>query len=89
MEALKITHNGEFCQKSGLDWLKMANFGPFADFPIFSPKMMLRLTWIGQFHLICRFPSFDTRASYFWRNLKNFYSMGGIHDKYFEFFNFF
>ena len=32
---LKMTHNGEFCQKSGLDWLKMANLGHFAGF---SPK---------------------------------------------------
>ena len=46
---LKMTHNGKFGQKSGLDWVKMANFGGFS---IFSPKMMLRLTQNGQFHLI-------------------------------------
>ena len=34
----KMTHNGEFCQKSDLDWLKMANFGHFAGFFIFFPK---------------------------------------------------
>ena len=28
-----MTHNGKFCQKSGLDWVKMANFGHFAGFP--------------------------------------------------------
>ena len=30
---LKMTHNGEFCQKSQLDWLKMANFSHFVGFP--------------------------------------------------------
>ena len=30
---LKMTHNGKFCQKSQLDWLKMANFGHFVCFP--------------------------------------------------------
>ena len=52
---LKMTHNGEFCQKSGLDWLKMANFGHFAGFAIFSLKMRLRLTQNGQFHPIHNF----------------------------------
>ena len=52
---LKMIHNGKFCQKGGLDWLKMANFGHFAGFPIFSPKMRLRLTQNGQFHLIHNF----------------------------------
>ena len=32
---LKMTHNGKFGQKIGLDWVKMANF---ACFSIFSPK---------------------------------------------------
>ena len=49
---LKITHNCKFCQKSGLDWVKTAKFGHFAGFFIFSPKMRLRLTQNGQFHLI-------------------------------------
>ena len=46
------THNGKFCQKSGLDWIQMANFGHFAGFSIFSSKMRLRLTRNGQFHPI-------------------------------------
>ena len=46
-ERLKMTHNGKFCQKSGLDWLKIANFGHFAGFSIFSPKIRLRLTLNG------------------------------------------
>ena len=49
---LKMTHNGKFCQKSGLDWVKTAIF---AHFSIFSPKMRLRLTRNGQFHLIHNF----------------------------------
>ena len=50
-----MTHNGKYCQKCGLDWLKMANFGHFACFSIFFPKMRLRLTRNGQFHLIHNF----------------------------------
>ena len=42
--------------KSGLDWVKMANFGHFAGFSIFSPKVRLRLTRNGQFHPIHSFP---------------------------------
>ena len=49
---LKMTHNGKFGQKSGLDWVQTANF---ACFSIFSPKMRLRLTRNGQFHLIHNF----------------------------------
>ena len=52
---LKMTHNGEFCQKSGLDWLLMANFGHFACLFIFFPKMRLRLTGNDQFHPIHNF----------------------------------
>ena len=49
---LKMTHNGKFGQKSGLNWVKMAIF---AYFSIFSPKMRMRLTRNGQFHLIHNF----------------------------------
>ena len=49
---LKMTHNGKFGQKSGLDWVKTAIFAYFSIFP---PKMRLRLTWNGQFHLIHNF----------------------------------
>ena len=52
---LKMTHNGQFCQKSGLDWLQMASFGHFAGFSIFSLKIRLRLTQNGQFHPIHNF----------------------------------
>ena len=49
---LKMTHNGKFGQKSGLDWVKTAIFAYFSIFP---PKMRLRLTRNGQFHLIHNF----------------------------------
>ena len=52
---LKITHNSKFGLKSGLDWVKMAKFGHFTGFSIFSPKMRLRLTQNGQFHSIHNF----------------------------------
>ena len=52
LDWLKMTLKGNFFQKSGLDWLQMTNFGHFAGFSNFSPKMRLRLTWNGQFHLI-------------------------------------
>ena len=48
----KITYNCKFGQKSGLDWVRMANL---ACFSIFSPKMRLRLTRNGQFHPIHNF----------------------------------
>ena len=52
---LKMTYNDEFYQKSGLDWLQMANFGHFTCFPNFFPKMRLRLTRNSQFHPIHNF----------------------------------
>ena len=54
-----MTYNGEFSQKSGLDWLKMANFGHFASFPIFHPKWgsdwleMANFTWFTTFPIFC------------------------------------
>ena len=78
---LKMTHNGKFGQKSGLDWVKMANF---ACFSIFSPKMRPRLTRNGQFHLIHNFSIFCHQSISFWRNLKNFHFRGGYIGKFFE-----
>ena len=49
---LKMTNNCKFGQKSGLDCVKMANL---VCFSIFYPKMKLRLTRNGQFHLIHNF----------------------------------
>ena len=86
-----MTHNGKFGHKSGLDWVKMANFCHFAGFSIFSPKARLRLTRNGQFHPIHNFSHLlPPKGFIFWRNLKNFCFWGGRGDigKFFEFFNF-
>ena len=72
-----MTHNGEFCQKSGLDWLQMANFGHFACFPIFSPKMRLRLTWNGQFHLIQNFSHLLAPKHLIFGEISKFSFLGG------------
>ena len=75
---LQMIHNGEFCQKSGLHWLKMANFGHLTCFSIFSPQneAQIDLEWpISPDSQL--FPSFATKASHFWRNLKNFHGLGG------------
>ena len=86
-EWLTMTHNGQFCQKSSLDWLQMANFGHFAGFSIFSSKMRLRLTQNGQFHPIHNFSHLCHQSISFWRNLKNFCS-AGVHQQIFVFLNF-
>ena len=78
------THNGKFCQKSGLDWLQMANFGHFAGFSIFSPKMMLRLTWNGQFHPSHNFSHlFPPERLIFGDISKIFVPGGGVHQQFF------
>ena len=67
LKQLKMTHNGKICQNSGLAiGSKVANFGHFAGFSIFPPKIRLRLTWNGQFHLIHNFSHlFTTKVSHF------------------------
>ena len=72
---LKMTHNGQFCHRSGLDWLKMANLCQFSTFPRFSPKKQLRLTWLISPNSQL-FQSFPTKAAHFWPNLKIFH-LGG------------
>ena len=79
---LKMTHNGKFGQKSGLDWVKMAIF---AYFSIFSLKMRLRLTWNGQFHLIHNFSHLlPPKRLIFGEISKIFVSGGGYIGKFFE-----
>ena len=51
MKWLKMTHNRQFCHQSGLDWLKMANFGQFSTFP----QKVAQIDWNGQFHPIHNF----------------------------------
>ena len=84
-----MTHNGEFCQKSGLDCLKMANFGHFAGFSIFSLKMRLRLTQNGQFHRIHNFSSLLPPKHLIFEEISNLSFLGLYISKFFEFFNFF
>ena len=55
LKPLKMTHNGECCLNSGLDWLKTANIGYLAGFPIFSSKMRLRLMRNCQYHTLHNF----------------------------------
>ena len=89
---LKITHNCKFGQKSGLDWVKMAKFGHFAWFSIFSPKMRLRLTQNYQFHPIHNFSHlFPPKCLIFGGNPKNFHFWleGMYTSNFFEFSNFF
>ena len=74
---LEMTYNGKFGQKSGLDWVKMAIF---AYLSIFSPKMRLRLTWNGQFHLIHNFSHLlPPKHLIFGEISKIFISRGGVH----------
>ena len=84
---LKMTHNGKFCHKNGLDWLKMSNFDHFKCFSIFSPKMRLRLTQNGQFHPIHNFSHLLPPKHLIFGEI-SFYWRGDI-SKYFEFFNVF
>ena len=56
--------------KSGLDLVKVANFGHFAGF---SPKVWLRLTWNGQFHRIHNFSNhFTAKAPQKWPTMAKF-----------------
>ena len=86
---VKVTHNGKFCQKSGLDWLQTANFGHFAGFSIFSPKMRLRLTWNGQFHPIHNFPHLLPPKHLIFGEISKVFVLRGYISKFFEFLNFF
>ena len=80
---LEMTHNGKFGQKSGLDWLKMAIV---AYFSIFSPKMRLRLTRNGQFHLIHNFSHLLPPKHLIFRQISKIFISGGVYIfKYFEF----
>ena len=70
-----MTHNGKFGQKSGLDWVKVAIF---AHFSIFFPQNEAEIDseWSTSPDSQL-FPSFATKASHFWRNLKKFCFGGG------------
>ena len=79
----KIMSNCKFGQKSGLDWVKMANLACF--FYLFPQnEAVIDLEWLispdSQL-----FPSFATKASHFWSNLKNFHFRGGTLIKFLNF----
>ena len=69
-----MTHNGKFGQKSGLDWLKTTIF---AYFSIFSPKMRLRLTRNGQFHLTHNFSHLLPPKHLIFGEISKIYISGG------------
>ena len=78
---LKMTHNGKFGQKSGLDWVKNGHFCIF--FYLF-PKMRLRLTQNGQFHLIHNFSHLlPPKHLIFGEISKIFISGRGVHQQIF------
>ena len=84
---LEMTHNGKFGQNSGLDWVKMAIFAYFSIFP---PKMRLRLTQNGQFHLIHNFSHILPPKHLIFGEISTiFISGGGYIAKFFDFSNFF
>ena len=88
-KGLKMTHNGEFPQKSGLDWLKMAMLVICMFFHLFF-KMRLRLTQNGQFHPIYNFSHFLPPKHLISGEIsKIFIPRLGVHQQIFEFFNFF
>ena len=68
-----MTHNAKFSQKSGLDWLKMANSGHFAVFPYNEAQIHSEWPFSCNSQL---FPSFATKASHFIQNLKNLHFFG-------------
>ena len=71
---LKMTHNGKFGQKSGLDWVKTAIF---AYFSIFSPKIRLRLLGMVNFTWFTTFPIFYHQSISFLEKSQKFSFLGG------------
>ena len=68
----------------------MANFGHFAGFSIFSPKMRLRLTQNDQFHTIHNFPHLlPPKHLIFGEISKIFIPWGGVHQQMFSVFQLF
>ena len=78
-----------FAKKSGLDRLQTANFGHFVGFSIFSPKMRLRLTWIGQFHPIHNFSHLLQPKHLIYGKISKIFILGGLHLQYFWVFQLF
>ena len=80
---LKMTHNGKFCQEK---WLRLAQNGQFWSFCMFFHLFPQNEAEIDSEWPISPdselFSSFATKVSHFWRNRKNFLSVGvggGLH----------
>ena len=83
---IEMTHNAKFSQKSGLDWLKMANSGHFAGFSHNEAQIHSEWPFSCNSQL---FPSFATKASHSIQNPKNLHFLGGRYiGKFFGFSNF-
>ena len=71
-------------------WLRLGQNGHFCIFFYLSPKNEAEIDSEWSISPDSQlFPSFATKASHFWRNLKNFHLEGGYIGKLFEFSNFF
>ena len=78
---LEMTHNGKFGLNSCLHWVKTAIF---AYFSIFSPQNEAEIDSEWSISPDSQLsPSFATKASHFWRNLKNCHIWGGVHRQIF------
>ena len=76
----EMTYNGKFGQKSGLDWVKTAIFEYFS---MFSPKMRLRLTRNGQFHLIHSFSHLLPLKHLIFGQISKIFISGWVHRQIF------
>ena len=71
-------------------WLRLGQNGHFCIFLNLSPQNEAEIDSEWSISPDSQlFPSFATKASHFWRNLKNFHFWGGYIGKFFEFSNFF
>ena len=71
-------------------WLRLSQNGQFGMFFYLFPQNEAEIDSEWSISPDSQlFPSFATKASHFWRNLKNFCFWGGYISKFFEFFNFF
>ena len=68
---LKMTHNGKFGQQK---WLRLSQNGHFCIFFYLFPQNEAEIDSEWSISPDSQlFPSFATKASHFWRNLKNFH----------------
>ena len=70
-----MTLNGKFCQKSGLDWLKMTNFG-MQVYPSFLPKWGSDWLIMANFTRFTTFPIFCHQSISFLEKSQKFSFLG-------------